>query len=212
MKITPFLILFALFLLVAGSAGAQAPKVGKKAADQYFPKEKEVIVQQAEVPSEKGGWSNLLMLHLGAYTNSQSYQWNLTGRIDNVAKANYGVTYIFTDWHNFDLNLRGDFSEFDVNGVRAVKFSVLPMITFPRAETEFPLYFGLGAGLGIFFQQVPDESNLALDYQLVVGTRFVDLWQGVGFFVEYGLKNHLHILSDGQLNGSALSVGAVFTF
>lgn len=211
MKNTPFLILFGLSLLVSYGVYAQAPRVGKKAAEEYLSKGKEVVVQEVQSVT-RGSWDNLLMLHLGAYTGSQAYQWNYSGRLDNVAKANYGVTYLFTDWHSFDLNLRGDFSEFDLNGVRAVKFSLLPMITFPRAEAGFPLYFGLGAGLGIFFQQVPDESNLALDYQLVVGTRFLDLWDGGGLFAEFGLKNHLHVLTDGQMNGSALSAGAVFTF
>ena len=111
-----------------------------------------------------------------------------------------------------DLNLRFDFNEYQLDSDRATKLSLLPLLTFPPASSHFPLYFGLGAGLGIFFQQIPDESNISFDYQLVAGARFADLIENFGVFVEFGLKNHLQVLSDGQFNGTALTTGAVFTF
>ena len=212
MNLTKLIIVFGVLFLLSTFSFAQTPKVGKKAAGQYLSKKPETV--EVEENEGGGGGSNMLMLHLGAYTASQAYEWNKSGREDNVGHANYGMTYLYTDWHNFDLNLRAEFSEFKVgtNEDRALKFSVLPMITFPRAETRFPVYFGLGAGLGIFFQQAKDESNLSFDYQLVVGSRFMDVWENSGLFVEYGLKNHLLLLTDGQLNGSVLSAGAIFTF
>jgi hypothetical protein len=59
---------------------------------------------------------------------------------------------------------------------------------------------------------VDQESNISLDYQLVTGLRFPDLFENAGFVMEFGMKNHLHILSDGQLNATALSIGAIFSF
>ena len=76
----------------------------------------------------------------------------------------------------------------------------------------FGVDFGVGAGAGVFFKQVPDESDLSFDYQLMMGLRLMDLYEGVGFVAEYSLKNHLHLVSDGQLNGTAVTVGAVFNF
>jgi hypothetical protein len=53
---------------------------------------------------------------------------------------------------------------------------------------------------------------LSFDYQLIAGVRFTNLSGRFGLFFEYGLKNHLHLLSDGQVNGTFLSGGAVFSF
>jgi hypothetical protein len=92
------------------------------------------------------------------------------------------------------------------------KFSIMPIITFPDASSRFPLYFGVGLGLGVFGNQIPGESTLALDYSLIAGARFFNLWGQTGLFVEGGIKNHLHLLSDGQFNGTFISSGLVFTF
>lgn len=200
-------LILLIFLLFPFLAQADAPKVGRRAAAKYFEKDAEVLRSPAQ-SSE-----NILMLHLGRYVNSQAYQWKDNGKQEDVAKATYGVTYLFDQWNSLDVNIRADFSEFLLShNSRAVKLSLMPVWTFPRAETRFPLYFGFGAGLGIFFQQVENESNLSLDYQLMMGARFMDILESVGFFIEFGLKNHLHILSDGQLNGTALNAGAIFTF
>ncbi|MCB0369349.1 MAG: hypothetical protein KDD45_07815, partial [Bdellovibrionales bacterium] len=95
---------------------------------------------------------------------------------------------------------------------KPLKMSILPVLIFPEASSKFPLYFGVGAGLGVFFKQVQDESNVSFDYQLFMGARFFNVYGSTGFFIETGLKNHLHITSDGQFNGSYLAAGAVFTF
>lgn len=195
------LVLFPLALF------ADAPKVGRKAAAKYFERDAEVLRSPAQ-SSE-----NVLMLHLGRFVNSQAYQWKDSGKQEDVAKATYGVTYLFDQWNSLDVNIRADFSEYLLSGnSRAVKLSLMPVWTFPRAETRFPLYFGFGAGLGVFFQQIENESNLSFDYQLLMGARFMDILESVGFFIEFGMKNHLHILSDGQLNGTAISAGAIFSF
>ena len=206
MRIKHISIALALCLMSFLAMAAQ-PQVGRKAASQYFEKDAEMVRQVAGEPTE-----NMLMLHLGTYINSQAYQWTQDGKLENVGKANYGVTYLFTDWHSIDVNIRGDFSEYKINDQRAVKLSFLPLLTFPQAETHFPLYFGLGAGAGVFFQQASGESSLSLDYQLVAGARFMDLFDTVGMFAEFGLKNHIHILSDGQFNGTVFSAGAIFHF
>jgi hypothetical protein len=74
------------------------------------------------------------------------------------------------------------------------------------------LYFGAGAGLGIFVKQLPSESQLALDYQLIGGARFLDVFDNVGIIVEAGLKNHLMLDFSGQYNGVFVNAGAVFAF
>lgn len=199
--------------LLAGieSARAQSPKVGRKAAAKYFETEAPAS-DRAPARERGGGGEQLLMLSLGTYMGSKAYQWKGSGSRDNVGRNSYGITYLFEQWAGMDMNLRADFNEYKIEDDRAVKLSLMPLITFPRAESRFPLYFGIGGGLGVFFQQVSEESNLSFDYQLVAGARFMDLFESAGFFFELGMKNHLHLLSDGQFNGTALTAGAVFSF
>jgi hypothetical protein len=45
-----------------------------------------------------------------------------------------------------------------------------------------------------------------------MGVRFENIYEGAGFLIEGGLKNHLHLLTDGQFNGTYLAGGMVFVF
>ncbi|HEX4923769.1 MAG TPA: hypothetical protein VFV50_06775, partial [Bdellovibrionales bacterium] len=59
---------------------------------------------------------------------------------------------------------------------------------------------------------ISQESALAIDYQLIGGVRLFDVFENTGFSFEMGLKNHLHLLSDGQFNGVFAAAGVIFTF
>jgi len=185
---------------------ADQPQVGRKAAQKYFAED------AARASSRESVGENILMIHIGQYTDSEAYQWGPTTPIYGSGQANYGLTYLIDEWHSFDANLRADFSEYSLAGNRAVKLAVEPFITFPRAETKFPLYFGFGAGGGLFMQQLTGASNICLDYELVMGLRFMHLAQALGVFAEFGMKNHLLILSQGQFNGTAIDGGLIFDF
>lgn len=189
-------------------AQAEEPKVGKKEAGKYFQKETEV----QEVSSSRSRGDGLLMLHVGGFSNSTAYQWKDNNKRTGVGRASYGVTYLYDQWGSLDVSIRLDFIEYKVDDERALKLSLLPLWTFPMAESHFPLYFGFGVGPGVFFNQLADESTLSLDYQLIAGARFLDIVENFGAFIEFGLKNHLHVLSDGQFNGTALVAGIAFTF
>lgn len=201
------------------------PVVGKKAADKYFGRTPAAAIdvtdsgrEDADDASDRrssygvGNGEEMMMLSLGTFMNSSAYNWKGSDKREDLGRLSYGVTYLFDRWSKLDTNLRLDFNEYKLGDDRALKLSIMPLWTFPAVETRFPIYFGFGMGLGVFFQQVPEESNLSFDYQLVAGARFMDLFQNFGFFVEAGLKNHLHLLSDGQFNGTALTAGAVFSF
>lgn len=203
-----FLVLI-LPLLVSSFAFAQdsRPEVGRDAAARYF---------QKRTPAETfsgGSSSHYLALHFGRYMGTQSYEWGKNGQEDDVGGNSFGVTYRVGEWQNsMDLNLRIDYSEFTLAGEKTSKISFLPLFTFPDANSRFPLYFGAGLGMGVFFKQVDTKSALSLDYQLILGARFFDIFENTGFFIEAGLKNHVHLLSSGQLNGTFLASGLVFTF
>jgi hypothetical protein len=194
-------------------------RVGRDAAAKYF--EKKQGLKQEAIESERAGSLNhailnpahYLSIDFSRYAASQSYQWGRWGGLEDVAGNGLDVTYRAGQWHEYmDLSLRIGYNEFNLGDSNATKLSFMPLITFPESNAHFPLYFGIGAGLGVFLTQVSGKSPLSLDYQLVVGSRFLDIFQKTGFFLEAGLKNHLLLTSSGQMNGTFLAGGLVFTF
>lgn len=201
------------------------PKVGRQAAAKYM------SPQRPDQKDEDGGGEDgqtessrsrqpagtssdhYLALHVGSFVSDNSYKWGAPENQDNIGRWNLGVTYRMGEWVNsMDLLMRFDVSRFALAEGGVTKFSFLPLITFPDASSRFPLYFGAGLGLGFFGTQLAGESSLALDYQLMAGARFFNIWDLTGLFIEGGIKNHLHILSDGQYNGTFITTGLLFTF
>lgn len=194
--------------------GSSAPaRVGREAARDYFVDRQRPAARPIDrQPAAAGGAPRYLGLHIGTYIDDKAYKWAVPFSED-VGKLNAGVSYRVGEWVNsMDLLFRADFTSYELATGRALKMSLLPLVTFPDVSSGFPLYFGAGAGLGIFFKQVSKESVLSLDYQLLAGARFFNIIDNIGFNIEAGIKNHMHLLSDGQFNGIFLTVGTVFNF
>lgn len=186
-------------------------KVGRKAAEKYMAPKKASSSSAPAAP--RGPANHYLALHVGSFISDNAYLWGSPDSQSNVGRLNLGVTYRVGEWtDSMDLGIRVDFQSFALGEGRANKLSFLPIITFPDANSKFPLYFGAGAGLGVFLNQISAESALSLDYQLFAGVRFFDVLNTTGFFVEAGLKNHFLIVSNGQFNGTFAAAGLVFTF
>lgn len=198
-----FLVLF--MSLVVSVAQAQTPVVGREAAGQYFKPVRDV--------SSMGADDHYLAIHLGKFMEASAWEWGQRDRLEKVGNYSAGVTYKidnFTDTMDWDIRIEAN--EYDVLGERPFKLSFIPMIIFPDAASKFPLYFGAGAGAGVFFRQIKDESYLSFDYQLILGARFFDVYENMGFFIESGIRNHLHLLTSGQFNSVFISIGTVFSF
>ena len=187
-------------------------KTGRQKAQEYFKSDAEKSKSSASKSEAVGADDHYLAIHIGQFMQSETWLWGQKEKQKDNGKNSFGVTYRFDEWGQTDLNVRFEFNEFEVLDKKPLKFSILPLIVFPEAGSKFPLYFGAGAGLGVFFKQVDQESSLSLDYQIFMGARFFNVYGSSGFFIETGLKNHLLLLSDGQLNGTYLSLGALFTF
>ena len=195
-------------------------QTGKKAASKYFADRKKVNPQpvievddrgSGRSPAQAGG-PRVLALHVGTYLDDDVYKWGSRDNKD-AGKLTAGVTYRIGEWVNsMDLYLRVDFNTYKLKEGKPLKMSLMPVVTFPDANSGFPLYFGAGAGLGIYFKQIDDEGSISFDYQLITGVRFFELLGSAGLTVEAGLKNHIHLLSDGQYNGVFAAVGTVFNF
>ena len=196
----------------ATSATPQPPRTGKAAATDYFrqreKKEQKQTFERAPSSSER-----VLMIHLGTFLNDKAHRWGNKLRDEDVGTAQLGVSYRVGEWTNsMDLFFRAEFMSYDIDNDRPLKLSVMPIVAFPDARSAFPIYFGAGAGLGVFFEQAEDESDLSIDYALIVGARFPDLFEYGGLFFETGLKGHVHLLSSGQQDGVFISAGALFNF
>lgn len=153
-----------------------------------------------------------MAIHAGTFFNEEAHQW---GEYDyeSPGKLNLGVTYRIGEWINsMDLLMRIDYTKFEVQNEGLSKVSLLPLIMFPDARSGFPIYFGAGLGAGFFLEQLSGESHVSLDYQLIGGLRFLDVYKTLGFFLESGVKGQLQVLKDGEHRGMFLSAGTVFNF
>ncbi len=214
-----------LFCLVLGSTEvfADAPRVGRKAAAKYFSNDRGVsqYEEAQKIANESvdtlSGDDRFLTFGVSNYVGTDSYKWGQDYQKD-IGKWGVDMTYRLGVVKNaFDEALRISYTEYELatpnlEVKRAGKMSFLYTLLLPDAGTKFPLYFGVGFGPGIYFKQLENESPISLDYQLFFGLRMFDLFENAGFYIEAGMKNHLHVTSDGQLNGNYLGLGGIFTF
>jgi hypothetical protein len=199
------------------SLSVSAKSVGRKAAEKYM-KQKPDLSESSE--DSGGGGSpavgdaaRYLQLYGGGFLSDKTYKWD-SSRDKNVGNWFVGVSYRMGEWvKSADFLMRFEYQTYTLASSAARKISIVPMITFPDANSRFPLYFGFGLGPGIFVKQAARESAISLDYQLVMGLRLFELIDSAGFFLEGGIKDHILLLSDVQFaEGVFLSSGAVFTF
>ncbi len=189
------------------------PSTGKGKANEYFQNRKKNVRRPSEQSSANtGATPRFMAVHVGTFFAGQAYRWSDSDE-NNVGKLNAGVTYRLGEWVNsMDWSIRIEYTSYDLNNGGAKKLSFSPILTFPDANSRFPLYFGGGAGAGLFIQQVRGKSPVALDWQLFAGVRFLNVIERVGLMLETGLKNHVFVTSWGQFNGVFINLGAVFAF
>lgn len=188
----------------------QETQVGEKAARKYFTERKS---SKGARRGPTSGGTRHMNIYVGSYLSDKQYRWGGTDREEDVGKMIFGVSYRIGEWVNsMDLYFRGELQTFSIDDDQPTKLSLMPVIAIPDAKSGFPLYFGAGAGGGIFFSQLDNESDLSFDYLLMTGLRFQDLFDTWGFNFEVGLKGHIHLLSSGQFDGVYYALGAVFEF
>ncbi|MCB0349286.1 MAG: hypothetical protein KDD37_10660 [Bdellovibrionales bacterium] len=183
---------------------------GKKAADKY-------MTREVEGPVSDGGYSggnesHFLALHIGPYVDSQVHNWGVKDK-KNEGEFTAAVTYRVGEWVNStDFLVRVGWQSVEINNNSTSKISLMPIIAFPDARAKFPLYFGAGLGLGVFLDQVDNESSLSMDYTILLGTRFFNVFDTIGIMLEVGIDNHIFLTSKGQFSGTYVALGTVFEF
>lgn len=210
-------LLFSFLFIIAFSQNvlANAPKVGKSAAAKYFQNNPEEAATQYRYAASETSepMDHVLTFGGSSLTKSDSYSWGSTNKETNIASWGLDMSYRLSQYNSLlDYSLRASYSEYAPNNSKASKLIFMYAATLPDAAARFPLYFGGAVGGGVFLTQLDNESPVTVDYQLFVGMRLFDVFDSTGFYLEGGLKNHLQLTSDGQLNGTYFSTGAVFTF
>ena len=107
------------------------------------------------------------------------------GRMTAEMTYRMGALSALADW-----SLRVDYLGYGLPDGNAAELAFSPVLMIPEATSKFPVYFGIGAGPGIFVQQVSQQSSICMNYQIFGGLRFYDVLENTGFFVEAGLKNN----------------------
>ncbi len=213
-------LILLIFVLGGQVSYANAPKVGRSAAAKYFQAQNKSQDYATEEPQRApssieslSDQEHYLAIGLGSFTQTDSYNWGSSSKEEEVGKYGIDMTYrLAQEGYLFDQALRVSYNEYKPANERATKLSFMYAMTLPDAGSKFPLYFGLAAGPGVFLKQLEGESSLSFDYQLFLGLRLFNVFEKTGFYIEGGMRNHLLITSDGQLNGTFISAGAVFTF
>ncbi len=202
------------FLSLPAYAGSGAPKVGRAAAAKYFQNNTEIGTRYvaSDAPSSAGG-DRYMTIGVNTFTKSDAFSWGGSTKETEVGKWGIDMNYRLSQYNNLlDYSLRVSYQEYEPANQKANKLIFMYAVTLPDAESLFPLYFGGAVGAGVFLTQLPDESPVTLDYSLYLGMRLFNVFESTGFYLEGGLKNHLQLTSNGQLNGTYVSAGAVFTF
>lgn len=213
---SPVKYLISLIILVSCELSlANAPKVGRTAAAKYFQQNSDQSTPPARYTaseSEPMG-DRYMTFGVSTFTKSDVYSWGNVNKQTDVGKWGLDMNYRLSQYNNLlDYSLRVNYTEYEPLGQKANKISFMYAATLPDAGSRFPLYFGAALGAGVFLTQISNESPVTADYSLYAGIRLFDVVETTGFYIEGGLKNHLQLTSDGQLNGTYVSAGAVFTF
>lgn len=153
-------------------------------------------------------------IHMSGFLNSSSNKWGSEGKGEDMGRFNFGLTHFRgpSEWIG-DVAIRTELTTYRVNGRQPVKLAALPMLFYPEWTDEFPIYFGVGLGLGIMFNSPKNESAFTFEYQASLGFKFDKIFspsEGWGFFLEGGIKNHLNILSRGEFDSEYIAAGVSF--
>jgi hypothetical protein len=147
----------------------------------------------------------LIGLTFGSLVQSESYNWT-TG---DVGGWSLEASYMNAEEGYLAQGYHLEMQKFSADNQELTKLSFLFSLTFPR-RLSFPVYLGVAVGPGFFMQQQEGESEFTIDYKAYLGLR---LNQNHGqYFVQAGVKNHLHVLSDGQFIGWFVSSGVAYKF
>ena len=197
---------------------ADSVRTGKAAARSYFvareEHEKAVrdgLDREPNSVSDSGS-DHYLMVGFGTFLDDKAWAWG-SPHENNVGSMMFNVTYRVSEWPNsMDLWFRAEYLTYNLTNGEAGQLGMMPIVVFPDARSNFPMYFGGGLGPGVFLRQISGSGDLALNYTVIAGVRFPNLFPRGGLFMESGYKGLVNLMSQGQQQGVYLTAGGVFVF
>lgn len=181
----------------------QRPPVGKKAADSYILSTYMTKANQYEKNTKSRGYS--IGIYLTHFTISTAYHSPLSPKEQGFSS---GLIYLQEFSASSNLFFRGHLS-LDKSNNRHWSLSVIPLILYNLS----PIYVGAG-GPGLnFFLNAPDSNNVfALDWQILAGIRFFEIFNFFNFFIEARWKNPFNIFDTSQRKTIHFLAGVLLLF
>ena len=175
-----FLILFVLF---APSWGKEVKPEQKKSGyryiiDNYFSKRRS--------SGNEGHYSRSFTLFGG----SSFYRESTVKSFNPSSSFVLGFNQKVKEIPRFgDVNLQAAIFSSKMEKQRAVLLEITAQVTVPDIRSAFPLYVGLGAGLGFYPRYIVRKiPSLSANSQFFVGLRFLDLYHNLGLSMELNLR------------------------
>ena len=90
-----------------------------------------------------------------------------------------------------DLNLQISIFSSQLATRRSTLLEITPQFSVPEIRAGFPLYVGVGAGVGFYPRHIVKKiPTLSVNSQFFIGLRFLDIYHNVGFSTELNLRVH----------------------
>lgn len=112
-----------------------------------------------------------------------------------------------------DFNLKTELQNFRLTTGRATQINITPVFSLPESENGFPVYVGLGAGLGFYpYHILKGNPFFSLNTQFFTGLRLTNLYENLGLHVELALYMHIPFQDKRLYMDTIASLGVIFSF
>ena len=112
-----------------------------------------------------------------------------------------------------DFNLKAELQNFRLNTGRATQINLTPVFSLPEIKNGFPIYVGLGAGMGFYpYLILKGKSFFSLNTQFFVGLRLINFYENLGLNAELVLHIHMPFQDNHLHMDTFANLGVVFSF
>lgn len=112
-----------------------------------------------------------------------------------------------------DFGLKAEIQSLRLKTGRATQINVTPVFSLPDEASGFPVYVGLGGGIGFYPYFILDSKpSLSVNFQLFTGIRLADLYENLGINGELTLHAHIPFREERLYMETIVSLGLVFSF
>lgn len=199
--------LLALFLVFSPSWGKEKPEKSEKSAYRY-------IIDNYFSKRDSSTLSSHYTRSLSIYSGLSFYRESSVKLFPSFSSVVFGFNQQIKEIQGFgDVNIQFSFNSLQLERQRAVLLEVMPQFSFPEMRSTFPIYMGLGAGLGFYPRNIIRKKlSLSLSGEFFLGLRFLNLYHNLGFSSEVNLRIHTPFNELEVYLESLVRVALVFCF